>query len=358
MRFSLNSIILWSRYKEGAIRQLNFTADCVNILTGASQTGKSAVIPIIDYCLGANECAIPVGTIRNACEWFGVLIDLDDEQMLFCRREPEAQKSTGDMYFSRSHNITIPQKVAKNITLDQVKNTLNGLFNLTLIDIDPTAPENFGGRPSYRDLMAFIFQPQNVIANNRVMFYNIEKMEHKKKLINILPYVLGAVTAEVLMAIQERETLVREKTRIERELKNIKNVSESWKQEVSEWLSQARELGLTQFNPDTDFSLQVAELKRITAKNENDTSIVSMNIRDTSEILSKLRGEEQQLSRELSLAQKRYDTMKSLDDAKKSTMILLQYSETGLIYLDGFVRLRQIPFARSAVKRTPPKIRH
>jgi TolA-binding protein len=317
MIFSINSIILWSRYEEDGVRRLNFAANCVNILTGASQTGKSAIIPIIDYCLGSNECTIPVGIIRNACEWFGVLVDLNGGQMLFCRREPETQKSTGDMYFARGKNIVIPQKITKNITLDQVKNTLNGLFNLTFIETDPTAPEKFGARPSYRDLMAFIFQPQNVIANNRIMFYNIEKMEHKKKLINILPYALGAVTAEVLMAIQERETLARDRARIERELKNIKNVSESWKQEVSEWLSQARELGLTQFNSETDFSLQVAELKRITAKDENDTSILSANIRDTSETLAKLRDEEQKLSRELSLAQKRYDAMKSLDDAKK-----------------------------------------
>ncbi len=317
MRFSINSVILWSRNKEDGFRKVKFEDKQVNILTGASQTGKSAIIPIIDYCLGSNECTIPVGIIRNACEWFGILVDLEDEQMLFCRREPEAQKRTGDMYFERGKNLDIPQNITKNISLDQVKNTLNVLLNLTLLDSDPTAPDNFGGRPSYRDLMAFIFQPQNVIANNRVLFYNIEKMEHKKKLINIFPYVLGAVTAEVIMAIQERETLTREKSRIEREIKHIKDVSESWKQEVSEWLTQARELGLSQFNLENDFSSQVEELKRITDKNENDTSIDSLNIRDTSETLSKLRNEEQILSRKLSLSQKRYDTMKSLEEAKK-----------------------------------------
>ena len=34
---------------------------------GASKTGKSAVIPIIDYCLASGKCSIPVGTIRRAC---------------------------------------------------------------------------------------------------------------------------------------------------------------------------------------------------------------------------------------------------------------------------------------------------
>ena len=74
--------------------------------------------------------------------------------------------------------------------------------------------------------MAFIFQPQNVIANNRVLFYNIEKMEHKSKLVNIFPYVLGAVTAETLATMQERDRLMKERDKLARDMTNIKNVSQ------------------------------------------------------------------------------------------------------------------------------------
>ncbi len=317
MKFSINSIILWSRHEEGTVRKLPFAGNCVNILTGASQTGKSAIIPIIDYCLGAGECTIPVGTIRNACEWFGILVNLEDEQILLCRKEPQNKKSTDDMYFARGQNLAIPIRITKNITLDQVKNILNDLFNITFMKIDPTAADNFGMRPSYRDLMAFIFQPQRTIANNRVLFYNIEKFEHKKKLVKILPYAFGVVTSEILMAMQERENLEKDKMRIKRELENIKNVSESWKQEVAGWLSQARELGLTSDEPATDFARQVEELKRITEKDVNATSIEAINICDTSETLIELRAEEQKLARELFAAKKRYDIMKNLDDAKR-----------------------------------------
>ena len=37
----------------------------VNIITGDSGTGKSALIPIVDYCLGAKEYEVPVRAIRN-----------------------------------------------------------------------------------------------------------------------------------------------------------------------------------------------------------------------------------------------------------------------------------------------------
>jgi len=320
MKFSINSLLLWPKHKELVYRQVKFSSNGVNIITGASRTGKSAIIPIIDYCLGSGECTIPVGIIRDTCSWFGVLFDLKDEQMLLCRKEPGQQKSTGEMYLSRGTDLKIPNEIEDgNITVGQVKNILNELFSLSFIDTDPTSPNNFSARPSYRDLMAFIFQPQNVIANNRVLFYNIEKMEHKSKLINIFPYVLGAVTAETLAAMQERDRLTRERDKLARDMANIKNVSEGWKQEVLTWISLSRELGLTVFNPETtmDFRLQVDELKKIISKNENASAIIASNVTDTSEEILKLRDEERELSIELSSARKRYEAMKELDDSKR-----------------------------------------
>ncbi|MBW4843963.1 MAG: DUF3732 domain-containing protein [Lachnospiraceae bacterium] len=320
MKFSINSLLLWPKDKAFVYRQVDFFSNGVNIITGASRTGKSAIIPIIDYCLGSGECTIPVGIIRDTCSWFGVLFDLKDEQMLICRKEPGQQKSTGEMYLSRGADLEIPNEIEDgNITVVQVKNILNELFSLSFIDTDQTSSNNFSSRPSYRDLMAFIFQPQNVIANNRVLFYNIEKMEHKSKLINIFPYVLGAVTAETLTTLQERDRLTKERDKLARDMANIKNVSESWKQEVLTWLSVSRELGLTVFNPDTtmDFRLQIDELKRIISKSENDSNLIASNVTDTSEQILKLRDRERELSIELSAARKRYEAMKELDDSKR-----------------------------------------
>ena len=85
MKFTINSIILWPRNTEHSPRCLSFDSEAVNIITGASRTGKSALIPIIDYCLGSDKCTIPVDIIRDACSWFGVLFDMANEHrfMLF-----------------------------------------------------------------------------------------------------------------------------------------------------------------------------------------------------------------------------------------------------------------------------------
>ena len=44
---------------------VKFESGVVNVISGASKTGKSAVVAIIDYCLGSDKCAIPVGVIQE-----------------------------------------------------------------------------------------------------------------------------------------------------------------------------------------------------------------------------------------------------------------------------------------------------
>lgn len=175
MNFTINSIILWPRNTEHSPRCLSFDSEAVNIITGASRTGKSALIPIIDYCLGSDKCTIPVDIIRDACSWFGVLFDMENEQMLLCRREPGNKGSTDDMFLLRDKEISIPEHIEKNANVTSIKNMLNELFGMSFLELDPDAGVF---RPSYRDFMAFLFQPQNIVANADVLFYKADTMEH------------------------------------------------------------------------------------------------------------------------------------------------------------------------------------
>lgn len=316
MKFSIDSIILWPKRDEFSYRRLPFADGKINIITGASRTGKSAIIPIIDYCLCSNKCQIPVDVIRNSCEWFGVLFNLEDGQLLLCRREPGTQVSTGEMYMTRNDIIDIPQHIEANTTADAAKNTLNELFSMSFLDIDP-AGISFSARPSYRDFMAFLFQPQNIIANADVLFYKTDATEHRQRLINIFPYVLGAVTPEVLAARQELDRLKKKRDRLQRDIDTIKDVSEMWKQEVFGWLSHAKELGLTRYMPseNSTFEEQVGQLGLIVNKSDNDTLIQDAQIQGFSEELSELRNEEQQISSRLFALQRRQNEMSMLKNS-------------------------------------------
>ena len=56
--------------------------------------------------------------------------------------------------------------------------------------------------------MAFTFQPQNIVANPDVMFFKADTTEHREKLKTIFPYILGAITADVLQARFELDRLI------------------------------------------------------------------------------------------------------------------------------------------------------
>jgi hypothetical protein len=244
MYFQLRKLILWPRHN-GQPRIVDFHPGVVNVISGASKTGKSAVIPIIDYCLASDKCAIPVGVIRENCSWFGVLIDTIEGQKLLARREPGDQQTTGDMVLIEGDEVEVPQRIdGKGTSASNVKAMLNRLAGLTNLDFEPEAEGGFKSRPSFRDLMAFTFQPQNIVANPDVMFFKADTTEHREKLKTIFPYILQAVTAEVLQARYEIDRLGRLLRRRENELRALMAAGNAWRMEAQSWLRQAIEFGL------------------------------------------------------------------------------------------------------------------
>jgi Protein of unknown function (DUF3732) len=244
MYFQLRSLILWPRI-EAAPRIVEFEPGVVNVISGASKTGKSAVIPIVDYCLGSEKCAIPVGIIRESCAWFGIVVETLEGQKLLARREPGDQQQTGDMILVESPDVEIPYRISQRThNVDDIKAMLNRLSGLPSLDFEPGDEVGYRARPSFRDLMAFTFQPQNIVANPDVMFFKADTTEHREKLKTIFPFILRAITANVLQARFELDRLSRILRRRETELRGIESVSAAWQREAQAWLRQAVELGI------------------------------------------------------------------------------------------------------------------
>ncbi|PKB20196.1 DUF3732 domain-containing protein [Janthinobacterium sp. 64] len=244
MYFQIKKVILWPKNKREP-RILPFEIGKVNVISGRSKTGKSAVIPIIDYCLGAEKCAIPVGVIRENCVWFGIVIDTVEGEKLLARREPGQQQSTSDMFLLEGGSVEIPAEIIdRNSNLEYVKSILNRLAGLSNLDFEPGTTDSFKSRPSFRDLMAFTFQPQNIVANPDVMFFKADTTEHREKLKTIFPYILGTITPELLQARHELEQLHRALKRKDGELRARQAAGSRWQREGQIWLRQAIENGL------------------------------------------------------------------------------------------------------------------
>jgi hypothetical protein len=106
------------------------------------------------------------------------------------------------------------------------------------------SPEAEIARVSFRDLMAFTFQPQYIVANPMVLYFNADTTEHREKLKAIFPYVLGALTPEMLAARWEIERLNRDLRRKEAALQAAKTAVRAWQTETQAWIRNAIEFGL------------------------------------------------------------------------------------------------------------------
>lgn len=320
MYFQLRKLILWPRI-EAAPRILMFKPGIVNVISGASKTGKSAVIPIIDYCLGSDKCAIPVGVIRENCSWFGIVVDTLEGQKLLARREPGEQQSTGDMVLVEAAEVMVPDRIAEKTTnVDVVKGVLNRLAGLSSLEFEPNADSGFKSRPSFRDLMAFTFQPQNIIANPDVLFFKADTTEHREKLKTIFPYVLGAVTAAVLQARFELDRLNRNLRRKESDLRTIVSATTAWQLETQGWLREAVEIGL--LPPDqtipADWPSIIDLLRQVVASHARNARPTLAGIDPILSRLETLRTEEGNTARELTIHRQRLNELRRLRESSEA----------------------------------------
>ncbi|WP_029363925.1 DUF3732 domain-containing protein [Herbaspirillum lusitanum] len=346
MYFQIKELILWPRNATFPPRRVPFALGKVNVISGASRTGKSAVIPIIDYCLGSATCSIPVNTIRDACSWFGVVISTKNGEKLFARREPGSQRSTDDMYILESRSIDeIPVNISKNTNADSVRRLLDELAGLSNLDFGLGDDTNgFDGRPSFRDLAAFTFQPQNIVANPDVLFFKANTYEHREKLRKIFPYILGAITPALMAKQHELRRIQTELRRKEKEWRGAKEISSQWLAELRSKISEAKELGLLKIETEGELSRDqmLSMLEEIVKRTDLTLAVSSTTISDAIKELNMLEAEEREVSRELTTLRHRYVEMSRIQksastyhDALRIQRDRLQISDWLISHKDG-----------------------
>lgn len=266
MKLAILKIILWPKDQNHSPRIVHFEPGKINIITGESGTGKSTLTWIIDYCLGSEKCSIPVGLIREVTGWFGLHLQLANTELIVARRNPEEQQTTTDLYWVEGLSLIVPPFVQRNARVEDLKSRFNQLSNLTNLDFSGEEDSGFG-RASCRDMAAFNFQPQHIVANPYTFFFKADTTEHRDKLRTIFPLVLGAIDATVLVKQRQLKDTEREYDRLNRELQARLHSARAWESEVESYYLQARSLGLLPdaANPEPGWHLDkyIGELQKV-----------------------------------------------------------------------------------------------
>ncbi|MFG7350912.1 DUF3732 domain-containing protein [Shewanella oncorhynchi] len=229
--------------KKGIKHPVNFKAG-LNVVTGKSSTGKSALIEIFDYCFGSSENTIPKGVITTSAAIYYVALAVNEQNMVIARDPDIVTKA----FFRRveTFNTTDIDRDYFNANyfrpLKEFTKHLRGFF-LDIDDVDESiqARVNRGQKaptPSIRSFTSFMLQHQNLVANKHALFYRFDEKEKRDQAIEHTKIFLGLVDQKFFHLSQEKERLSAEARRLERQKDTNKRTSESYTQKVAPVLSQ------------------------------------------------------------------------------------------------------------------------
>ncbi len=248
MSIQIRTLFIYSQ--DGKLRELPFKLGSVNIITGASGTGKSAIIPIIDYCLGRSTFTIPEGVIRDNVAWYGLHLSIDSNLDAICAKPaPKATaESQSQVYFETGKDLSTPK------FRELVPNTNDGALKSALgraIGLSPNLniPEAGHSRDPLEANLGhtkfYLFQEQGIIADRDMLFFRQSEEFIPRTMQDTLPYLLGAVDEDSIQLQRELRDARRELKLAERDLAEVEAQAGGGVARAKALLTEARALGLS-----------------------------------------------------------------------------------------------------------------
>lgn len=189
----LISIHIYSH--DGRRRDLQFKADGLNVITGRSSTGKSALSEIIEYCMGRSTFNVPEGVIRDKVAWFAVLYQFEQEQILVAKpTPPRGGASCSTAMVRRGAKLEAPKfnDLAANTDDEGVVELLSRLLGIPENRTDVALNHS---RESYdaniKHTFYYLFQKQGLVANKDQLFYRQNEPYQPQAIRDTLPILLG-----------------------------------------------------------------------------------------------------------------------------------------------------------------------
>ena len=207
MKSYIKSIIIFNKNGEKRVVPLE---QGVNIITGESKTGKSALVEIIDYCLCSTRCTIPKGKITDFSYLYTLVMAIGDNTYVIARYNWD---DGGKMHFSKEakdfepENLEISYFVEKPaLPYKDVKNEIEcalGLFVTNMV----TDADQQGKKASLRNMVSYLFQHQNLMASKFALFYRFSDYYKRKDVIDQFPVFAGMISQEYYSDLIQLNTL-------------------------------------------------------------------------------------------------------------------------------------------------------
>lgn len=241
----------------GKVRHLPFALGKVNIITGRSKSGKSAIGDIIDYCMGGDSCNIADGIVRDNVAWYGLLLQLDNERIFVARRNPDkGQQTTSASYIEIGEEIEAPESCGFNPNTNSsgIEKTLTQRIGIS--ENLHTPPEGQSRLPlaaNIRHALYYCFQGQDEIAAKNFLFHRQSDDFVTQAIKDTIPYFLGAISEEALALENERAVLKRRLTIERRRLEENRHLMGGGFERAVKLIGEAKQVGLIDSSTQVDY---------------------------------------------------------------------------------------------------------
>ncbi|WP_199084618.1 DUF3732 domain-containing protein [Bosea sp. ASV33] len=273
-------------------RIISFKEGAVNIITGASGTGKSAIIDAIDYCLGSSSCGLPYyvreHAVAVAVRWLN-----GDKELIVGRNIPRAGKGTAMMYVKAGRNLQIPEIAADlegPTNRDTARQLIERAFGIDDIDSPELAAATGKGRATIRDVTPYLFLSGDVIISRGTLLHDLNRSDKAPDIKATIPFFVGAVDQETVLAERKLRQLEAAYTRLSREAKARERSRGRTTERAMTLLSQAAAVGLVA-EPDQSASDQslLDRLQELVAGTISPATVSVGDVRDQLSVLEEER---------------------------------------------------------------------
>ncbi len=186
----------------GELNSVKLNPSGLSIITGASKTGKSSLIDIIEYCFGREQCHVSDGVIRQHVAWYGILLDRGDSRIFLARRNPKPPKTRDpDVYYAVGTKLIMPQRAdwSPNLGVSDIETILTS--SVGIAENVTTVPEGQTRNPisaNIRHALIFCIQDQDEIDSRKILFHRQSEPFLPQTIKDVLPYFLGAIDEDLL----------------------------------------------------------------------------------------------------------------------------------------------------------------
>lgn len=244
MKFYIDKLLLW--LKNGELETLEFQNDKINIITGNSKTGKTAILEIIDYCFCGSSDTVTISHehIGENVAWYGLQFHLNDKLFTIARGEIKEGIFSKEYYFSQSGEI--PEHPCEKLGELEIKKILEPEFS-----INDEITLSYGGRGikknsrlSFRYFLLFNTLSKDVIDNSKFFFDRLHLDRYKDVWPQLFDLAFGIIDQKIVTIQNEIVNLQHELIQLEQNKKREEKRESFRAEQVLKLVKKAKEAGL------------------------------------------------------------------------------------------------------------------